>query len=203
MIARSLFLHLVVVLLLGWSVAPRAADLDEAVVLVAKRELRDSLYGSSVLVAKSVGPDLHVGFIINRPTRYTLGAIFPDHAPSQKVLDPVYVGGPLSPEAIFALVRRHDNPGGRSFQLMQDLFVAFDGKTIDRIIEAEPERARFVAGLVAWRTGELRAEIERGLWHVLEPDAGLALRKPTEGLWEELVRRSERAATRLVVRGPS
>jgi len=29
---------------------------------------------------------------------------------------------------------------------------------------------------------------------VLEPDAVLALRKPTDGLWEELVRRSERAA---------
>lgn len=79
---------------------------------------------------------------------------------------------------------------------LPDLFVAFDGATVDRIIETEPERARFVAGLVAWRAGELREEIERGLWYVLEPDAALVLGKPAEGLWEELVRRSEQAANR-------
>ena len=50
-----------------------------------------------------------------------------------------------------------------------------------------PFTARFVAGLVVWRRGELRQEIERGAWYVLPPDAHLALRKPSEGLWEELV----------------
>lgn len=79
---------------------------------------------------------------------------------------------------------------------MQDLFVAFDAETVDRIIEAEPDRARFVAGPVVWRPGELQEEIKRGLWYVLEPDAALVLRKPTAGLWEELVRRSEQAAKR-------
>ncbi len=54
--------------------------------------------------------------------------------------------------------------------------------------------ARFLAGLVAWRPGELRDELKRGLWYVLEADSELVMRKPTEGLWEELVRRSERKA---------
>ena len=48
-----------------------------------------------------------------------------------------------------------------------------------------------MAGPVAGRAGELRAEIELGAWEVLEPDAALALRNP-EGLWEELVRRVQR-----------
>ena len=48
----------------------------------------------------------------------------------------------------------------------------------------------FVAGLVAWRTGELQDEVRRGAWHVLDPDATLVLRQP-DGLWEELVRRAE------------
>jgi putative AlgH/UPF0301 family transcriptional regulator len=79
-------------------------------------------------------------------------------------------------------------------ELMPGLYAAFDGDTVDRIIESQPERARFVAGLVAWRPGELREEIKRGLWYVLKPDAALVLRKPTDGLWEELVQRLERAA---------
>jgi len=44
---------------------------------------------------------------------------------------------------------------------------------------------------VAWQPGELRSEVEQGAWYVLEPDAALVMRKP-EGLWEELVRRSQR-----------
>jgi len=195
-ITRSSLLRLFVLILLGWSASLRAADISQAVILVAKPGLRDALYGSTVLIARPVGPGEHVGFIVNRPTRFTLGKLFPDHAQARKVLDPVYLGGPINSQLIFALVQRHDSPGGSSFQLMPDLFVAFEAETVDRIIEAEPDRARFVAGLVAWRAGELREEIERGLWYVLEPDAALALRKPTEGLWEELVRRSEQAAKR-------
>jgi putative AlgH/UPF0301 family transcriptional regulator len=63
---------------------------------------------------------------------------------------------------------------------------------VEGLIKSDPQRARFTAGLVAWRTGELREEIQRGAWYVLEPDAALVMRKP-EGLWEELVRRSQRA----------
>jgi putative transcriptional regulator len=182
------------VLILAWCGLPRAADLSEAVILVAKPELRDNVYGSTILIATPLGAEQHFGFIINKPTPVTLGKIFPDHGPSQKIVDPVYLGGPFNSQLIFALVQRPDSPGGSSIELMPGLYAAFDGTTVDSIIESQPEQARFVAGLVAWRPGELREEIKRGLWYVLEPDAALVLRKPTDGLWEELVRRSERAA---------
>jgi putative transcriptional regulator len=175
--------------LLSASALTRAADLSEPLILVAKPELRDDLYGSSVLVVTPVGRDQHVGFIVNRPTRVTLGKIFPEHGPSQKIVEPVYLGGPLDPQVIFALVQRPDSPGGSSLEILPGLYAAFDAPTVDRIIESESAHARFVAGLVAWRPGELAHEIDRGAWYVLEPDAELALRKP-EGLWEELVRRS-------------
>jgi len=47
---------------------------------------------------------------------------------------------------------------------------------------------------VLWRPGELDEEIKRGLWYVLDAKSDLALRKSTEGMWEELVGRSERKA---------
>lgn len=182
---------LLVVLLLGWCGLLRAADLSEAVILVAKPELRDNVYRSTILIATPLGAEQHVGFILNQPTPVTLGKIFPEHGPSQKIVDPVYLGGPFNSQMIFALVQRPDSPGGSSIELLPGLYAAFDGATVDRIIESQPEQSRFVAGLVAWRPGELREEIKRGLWFVLEPDAALVLRKPTEGLWEEMVRRAE------------
>ena len=180
---------LVFAAMLIWSGLLAAADLSEPLVLVAKPELRDNLFGSTILVVKPLGGDQHVGFIINRPTGVTLGKIFPEHGPSQKIVDPVYLGGPLEAQVIFALVQRRGSPGGHSLEILPGLFVAFDGPIVDRIIESESDHARFVAGLVAWQAGELASEIEKGAWYVLDADAEIALRKP-EGLWEALVRRS-------------
>jgi putative transcriptional regulator len=179
-------------LLLAWAPLCAAGALSESLVLVARPELQGLVYGRTVLVVAPFGIDQHLGFIINRPTRFTLGKIFPQHAPSQKVLDPVFFGGPMDPRAIFALVARDDSPGGGCIEMMPGLFAAFDGRTVDRMIEANPDDARFVAGLVVWRPGELRYEIEQGAWYVLRSDAKLAMREP-EGLWEELVRRAQRA----------
>ena len=183
--------RVLVAVLLTVSAMAQAADLSKGMILVAKPELQDALYGSSILVVAPVGGDQHVGFIVNRPTNVTLGDMFPQDGPSQKVVDPLYLGGPNNPAVIFALVQRAESPGGHSFQLMPGLYAAADADTVDSIIRSEPEHARFVAGLVIWQSGELREEIERGAWYVLAPDAQVALRKPSEGLWEELVRRSK------------
>ena len=171
--------------------AAQPVDLSESMILVAKPELVDPLFGSTILVVVPVGGDQHAGFIVNRPTNVTLGQLLPEDGPSRKVVDPIYLGGPLSPQVIFALVERKESPGGRSFELMPGLYAAVDEETVDRIIRTESDHARFVAGLVVWRHGELRAEIERGAWYVLPANPHLALRKPSQGLWEELVRVSK------------
>jgi putative transcriptional regulator len=182
------FLGLMAALFMTFPAA--AADLDGPVILVAKRQLQDRFYGATILVVRPIGQEQHIGFIVNRPSQVTLGQLFPQHAPSRKVPEPVFVGGPINSESIFALVQTSKNPGGRSVRLSDNLFVVIDGKLVDDVIEKDPAHARFVAGLVAWRTGELVEEIRRGAWHVLAADTRLVLRKP-DGLWEELVRRAE------------
>ena len=180
-------------LLLAWLAVPASAnELERPLALVAAPELRDPVYGRTVLLVKPFGRDQHLGFIVNRPTDFTLGKIFPEHGPSQKVPDPVFLGGPFDTGVIFALVARPDSPGGNSIEIAPGLFAAHDADTVDRIIEANPDDARFVAGLVVWRPGELRREIEVGAWQVRDADPGLALRDP-KGLWEELVQPSERS----------
>jgi putative transcriptional regulator len=177
--------------------AAHAVDLSKSMILVAKPELVDQLYGSTILVVTAVGNDQHAGFIVNRPTNVTLGQLFPEDDPSRKVVDPVYLGGPLSSQVIFALVERKQSPGGHSIELMPGLHVAVDVETVDRIMRTESDHARFVAGLVVWQRGELRSEIERGAWYVLPPDAHLALLKPSQGLWEELAHLSQQRTDRI------
>ncbi|HWA38581.1 MAG TPA: YqgE/AlgH family protein [Burkholderiales bacterium] len=179
--------------LVAWATPSHAASPLETIVLVAKRHLTDPFYRASVLIVRPMGGDQHVGVMLNRPTKVTLGQLFPEHKPSQKVGDPVYLGGPSNASVIFALVRRPASPGGKSLRLMPDLYMAFETATVDQIIENDPKRARFVAGLVTWRPGELRDEIRRGAWYVIDADPALVTRK-ADGMWEDLVRRAEMRA---------
>ena len=171
---------------------PLQAQDDAAVILVAHPAFRDMEYRQTVLIAAPVPNGGHVGVILNRPTKRSLGSLFPEHEPSKKVLDPVFYGGPFSRGALVALVRADKAPGQGSVLLMKDLYLAFRANTIDHVIESTPNEARYFVGYVGWRPGELKSEIDRGLWSVLGAEMDTVFRKDTENLWEELLQSSRR-----------
>lgn len=99
--------------------------------------------------------DMAEDSIILVAKRQLLGKLFPTHEPSRKVTDPVFLGGPVSPEVIFALVQGRQSPGGRSIRILDDLYLVIDSEVVDSVIEKQPAQARFFAGMVLWRPGEL------------------------------------------------
>ena len=171
--------------------AVHAAD-DDAFLLIANPGLVDIDYRQTVLIAAPSPAGGHIGVILNRPTRRFLGSLFPEHEPSKKVLDPVFYGGPFARGAVVAIVKAPADPGNGSIALMKDLYLAFRASVIDTVIEATPNDARYYVGYVGWRPGELKREIERGLWGELDADRNTPFRKNTDGLWEELLRQSRR-----------
>ena len=189
-----------VVAMLGWACVPgmstfaQEGDPVGSVTLVAAPRLVDPDYRGAVLLAVPIENNRHVGIIVNRPTGRSLSSLFPEHAPSKLVRDPVYFGGPMLRQAIFAVVHTDHTPGPGSIQMMKELFLATQGAVVDHIIEQSPNEARYYVGYVTWRPGELRREIDRGLWYVLEADPELVFRKDPARLWEELLRRA-RAVT--------
>jgi putative transcriptional regulator len=170
----------------------RAQAQEDAMLLVAHPAFRDLEYRQTVLLAAPAPNGGHVGVILNRPTKRSLGSLFPEHEPSKKVIEPVYYGGPFSRGALVALVRSDHTPGGGSVELMHNLYLAFRANTIDHVIETTPNDARYFVGYVGWRPGELKSEIDRGLWTVMNADAETIFRKDTDGLWEELLQQSRR-----------
>ena len=171
--------------------APLRAAEPSALMLVATPALVDPLYGATVVVAQPIGGGQFLGFIVNKPTKVTVAEAFPKHTPSQKVMDPIFVGGPERPNSVFALVNSEQSPGNGSLQLADDLFVVLAGTTVDHVIEHDPEHARFLVGAVLWQPGELEAEIKRGAWFVETPVTDLMMRKETGTLWQDLVQRRE------------
>jgi putative transcriptional regulator len=175
-----------------WAGPALAQDDDAAMLLVAHPAFRDMDYRQTVLLAAPGPSGGHVGVILNRPTRRSLASLFPEHEPSKKVMDPVHYGGPFSRGALVALVKTDAAPGVGTVQVMKNLFMAFRVNTIDQVIESRPNDARYYVGYVGWRPGELKTEIDRGIWSVLNADMDVVFRKDMEGLWEEMLQQTRR-----------
>ena len=172
-------------LLLWGACVAHAQGLDKPLLLVASPALQGAYSRTALLVFPMRGQ--HAGFILNRSTDVKLASVFPEHAPSAKVADPIYFGGPEMVDSLFALVRR--DPGEASMRVFGDLFVTADAETLDRIIEQTPNEARYFAGFVGWRPGELAKELEQGYWYVADPDAALIFTKEPGAMWDDLVER--------------
>ncbi len=190
------FARFVLALTLTLGATAARPQAEDAMILVAHPAFRDMEYRQTVIIAAPAPNGGHVGVILNRPTRRSLGSLFPEHEPSKKVLDPVFYGGPFSRGALVALVRANAPPGPGSVLLMKNLYLAFRANTIDHVIETTPNEARYFVGYVGWRPGELKSELDRGIWSVTGAELDTVFRKETDSLWEELQQASKR------IRGP-
>lgn len=165
---------LLVVLALFAAAAVRAgepAELSRAVMLQATDRLGGSPFEETVLVAAPLEQGGHLGFIVNHPTDMKLEELFPDHAPSRKVVRPLYVGGPVLSQAVFALARKAPQGAGTVIPLMPGVVAVLDGTGVDQVIEATPNEARYFLGLVLWRPGELAEQVDAGDWRVQSASA--------------------------------
>jgi putative transcriptional regulator len=95
------------------------------------------------------------------------------------------MGGPVERNGLFALYQAAA-PVGESLTVGGNVHLALLPPDVERLIDAPPRRLRFFAGYSGWAPGQLAAEIDRGDWWVLDPDADLAFRDDTRGLWDEL-----------------
>jgi len=166
--------------------AARAADLSQAVILVASQDLDDSSFAQAVVVAAPLPDGGHIGFIVNRPTKAKLEALFPGQAPARSVKEPVYFGGPVLPRGLFALMRSAPDGTRSAIPLMPGVVAVFDEATIDHVIETTPNAARYFAGLMLWDPDELEQHVADGLWEGRPADADSVLPTKAPGLWNSL-----------------
>ena len=174
------------VLSVGLTGATHAADLSQAVILVASDSLAGSPFEQTVIVAAPLPDGGHVGFIVNRPSNVKLATLFPEQASAHNVVDPVYAGGPVLSRAVFAVTRKAPDNGGNVLSLMPGLVAVIDAGTVDHIIETTPNDARYFVGLMIWAPDELDEEVDQGAWQVRSADVDTVLPSRSPGLWKSL-----------------
>jgi putative transcriptional regulator len=174
-------------LIAAGSFSARAQDLDKPLLLVASPQTT-GFYSKAVVLVMPQGTG-HVGFVINRATRKTVAAAFPGEPDTAKVDEPIYLGGPTNPQALYALVRK--DPGQGSRRVLDEVFLAVGSDALDRVIRTSPRDARYFVGYATWGRGELAGEIARGAWFTTEPDEGWLFHSHPAYMWSALQQRPQ------------
>ena len=156
--------------------------------LVARPGMRDPSFRQAVVLVMQDRLGQATGVIINHPTDRSLAELLPIER-FKRFTEPVYFGGPVAANGLFALFRA-DRYSGKALAMLPGLYLALNPDTIDELLNKPPAAIRFFSGYSGWAPGQLVAEMERGDWFVLEADADTVFRKDPSRLWEEMVQRA-------------
>lgn len=178
-----------IVLALGFAGSGALAqDLPRALFLVAGPGMNDPNFRESVVLVAPNDAGGAIGIIINRPTDRSLASILPGDRFS-RFTDPVFYGGPVAQDGIFALFRADKNPGD-AIRMFPGLFLALTPATIDELLSQPPSTMRLYSGYAGWAPGQVQIEILMGGWYALDADSQTVFRKDVQNIWQELVQRA-------------
>jgi len=175
--------------LLALATAAQAQAPSKAMFLIARPGMPDPNFRETVvLVVQAEGGGEATGVIINRPTDRSLAEILPGERFS-RFTDPIFFGGPVAQQGLFALFQSNKYSGS-ALPMLPEVWLAILPDSVDGLVSKPPERIRFFSGYAGWAPGQLQGELDRGDWLVADADEKTIFRKDTSQLWQDLVRRA-------------
>lgn len=161
---------------------------NEAVFLVARQQIHDPFFEHSVVVMlpTTTGP-LIVGLIINKPTRVTLGKLFPESPAFKSRTEPAYFGGPVDirvPSVAFHSQKAPEH----ALQVYGNIYLTFDSDLISTVFQNSQQKAapRLFLGRAQWAPAQLENEVQRGSWYRVRAAGELIFSSSPQTLWRTL-----------------
>jgi putative transcriptional regulator len=182
-------LRVALVALLAVAATAHGQPPSKAVFLIARPGMPDPNFRESVvLVVQAAGGGEATGVIINRPTNRSLAELLPSKR-FASFTDPIFFGGPVAQQGLFALFQA-DQYSGAAVPMLPDVWFAVLPDSVDALVGKPPARIRFFSGYSGWAPGQLQGELDRGDWLVVDADAKTLFLKDTSRLWQDMVRRA-------------
>ncbi len=163
-------------------------DASNAVFLVARRQIHDPFFEHSVvMMLPTTRSPLVVGLIINKPTRLTLGKLFPESPALKNRTEPAYFGGPVDvrvPSVVFHSVTAPE----RALRLYGNVYLTFDPDLITTLLKNSQEAStpRLFLGRAQWAPAQLQNEMRQGAWYRVRAEGNLIFSSNPQRLWRTL-----------------
>jgi len=162
---------------------------NEGVFLVATDKLSNSSFQHAVILLTHFSDRGATGLTINRPTGISLQQAFPRIRQLRQRTDPLYLGGPVSTNAIFVLLRTQQ-PDNKMHRITNDIYFSTGKNVFSRSFDSSQNSAsRTYAGYAGWAAGQLQNEINRGDWLMVHTNPKIIFEKDTDNLWRRLTQR--------------
>ncbi len=168
-----------------------AKSLGAGKLLVASRELGDPHFAGTVVLLVRYDEKGVLGLVINRRTDVPLSQAL-DLKAAKNRSDPIYLGGPVGHEAVFALFQSPSKIEGAE-NVFGGVYLISDKDVFEHTISARPAPAVFhvYAGYAGWTQDQLRTEVQLGAWFVFPADTGTVFNSDPDSLWLQMIRKTE------------
>lgn len=155
--------------------------------LLAAPSLLDPNFQRTVVLVGAHSEAGAMGIVLNRPSTVTVGEAVPQLEQAAGELEPVYVGGPVQPNAIVFLAEFLD-PSPAGLLVLGRIGFPAPEADIDELADAIARR-RVFAGYAGWGEGQLDEELDNGDWiaHPARPDD--VFTDDPEELWARVLAR--------------
>jgi putative transcriptional regulator len=153
--------------------------------LVSSPSLNDPNFRKTVVLIAHHDEEGAMGLVLSRPSEVAAG----DAVPALQLLpgadDPVYVGGPVQPEAFMVLAE---------FEDVDAAAAPIFGRVGFMPAEAEPDelpitRFRLFSGYAGWGAGQLESELAEPSWIVVPAEEDDAFANDPDELWRTVLHR--------------
>ena len=164
-----------------------AVPLRPGIFLVATPVLEDSNFIHTVILLVSYGKDGTVGLVINRPSGVSLQQVLPDLKGIEKRSLPLYLGGPVSQNSLYALFTSDHPPQGAQ-KVFDRIYFADRKDVITPLLQKQDlgDKVRVYAGLAGWFHGQLEQEMRRGAWVTMEADPKMVFTDNPLSIWPSI-----------------
>lgn len=141
--------------------------LQKGLLLIAEPSIIGDLsFNRSVILLADHNDDGSVGFILNKPLKYTINDLVPDVESNFKI----YNGGPVEQDNLYFI---HNIPEliTNSIEISSGIYWGGDFERTKTLInegKIKKENIRFFLGYSGWAAGQLEGELQSNSWIIAE-----------------------------------
>ena len=126
------------------------------------------------------------GLVVNRRSEIPLADVLAAWAPFARPDAYVYLGGPVAPEAGFALARA-GSPDLSGVSPLRDGWAVVDLEADPLVVGPELTHLRIFSGYAGWGAGQLEAEMKQKAWLVQKPTRSMVKLDRLPKLWFDIM----------------
>lgn len=172
-------------------------DLAAGKILVTTRGTLDPVFAESVVVLVRLDQNGALGLMLNRRSAVPISEALHDLPGAGAHSDPVFVGGPVELDTVFALTRAAHPPQGAMAVFGKIYLVTAKPDLEKALAEASGQgQLRIYLGYCGWGPHQLENEVMHGGWHIFNRSEDLTFDPQPATLWPRLVGKAESQVAR-------